>query len=274
MKTTLKLLVYGLVTFSMVAISCTKDGVEGPIGPQGPQGEQGIQGPAGPKGEDGDVAGQGPQGEQGEQGPQGETGEQGPQGEQGDEGPQGPQGDDGEDGSDGQDGNANVQSFDLVVKMADWNSGNFHYGGNNNYKFYRIPADSTGGVAVRDFYLAGNAILSYARLLSEGTYQTEFTNVKQLPLLTTVTISGTEIGLRMQLSPTRSEFLINRTTNGFDSESVSDEQVPPEVEFRIVFIEASNGTSGKSGENILAVLKSAGVDLNDYEAVMDYFGLE
>lgn len=203
----------------------------------------------------------------------GETGPQGPQGEQGPVGPEGPQGETGIQGEPGEDGNANVQTFDLSVLQSEW-SVNLHYGGNNNYRFFSIPAESTGGIEVRDFYNAGNVVLAYARLISEGTYQTEFLNVKLLPLLTTVTIGSTEVGLRIQLSPTRSEFLLNRTTNGFDSESTTDEQVPPEVEFRIVFIEASNAISGKSAENILGQMKSSGIDIGDYKAVMDYYGIE
>ncbi len=78
MKTTMKLLAFGMLALGISISSCTKEGEVGPIGPQG---EQGIQGPQGPAGEDGEALGlPGPQGEQGPTGPQGE---QGPAGEDG-----------------------------------------------------------------------------------------------------------------------------------------------------------------------------------------------
>ncbi|MFX0558554.1 hypothetical protein ACOCEA_17260 [Maribacter sp. CXY002] len=44
---------------------------------------------------------------------------------------------------------------------------------------------------------------------------------------------------------------------------------------KIVIAASTNTTTGKSGkESIRESLKSAGVDINDYYAVMDYFGLE
>ncbi|MGB5436780.1 MAG: hypothetical protein WBM98_12880 [Maribacter sp.] len=44
---------------------------------------------------------------------------------------------------------------------------------------------------------------------------------------------------------------------------------------KIVIAESTNTTTGKSGkESIRESLKSAGVDINDYYAVMDYFGLD
>lgn len=44
---------------------------------------------------------------------------------------------------------------------------------------------------------------------------------------------------------------------------------------KIVIAESTNTTTSKSGkESIRQSLKSAGVDINDYYAVMDYFGLD
>ncbi len=219
MKTTLKLLIYGLLLSAIVVASCSKDGETGPIGAQGPQGEQGTN---------------------------------------------------------GEDGNANVQTFDFIVSKADWSS-NGSYGANMVFRSYEIPADSTGGVTVNEFYYPGNAVLAYARLLLvDANYQVEG-NVKQLPMLTTVDINGSsnmEIGLRLQLSLRRSEFQLGRTTNGWDSKSVSDEQVPQAVEFRLVFIKSSVNLGSNPDGDALAGLKTAGVDIGNYEAVMDYFGLK
>ncbi len=53
MKTTMKLFTYGLMIFSLVFTSCTKDGEVGPIGPAGTQGTAGINGIDGANGKDG-----------------------------------------------------------------------------------------------------------------------------------------------------------------------------------------------------------------------------
>ncbi len=42
--------------------------------------------------------------------------------------------------------------------------------------------------------------------------------------------------------------------------------------FVVVSIELS--TTGKTSENIMAELKDAGVDISDYDAVAEYFGLD
>lgn len=199
----------------------------------------------------------------------GEIGPIGPQGAQGPTGPQGAQ------GTQGEDGNANVLSYDITVAKLDWST-NFHYGGNNNYRNYSIPADSVEGISVGEFYNAGNLILAYARISYDtgAGYGSEI-NTKQLPFLTTVSKGSTKIGIRIELSAPRSDFLLTKTTTGFDATSLADADVPDTTNFRIVFIEASNASSGKSGrKGILGELRSAGVDLGDYKAVMDYFGLE
>lgn len=71
MKTTMKLFTYGLIIFSLVITSCSKDGDVGPIGPAGTSGLDGTDGSDGTNGTDGT---------------------------------------DGTDGADGTDGNANVET--------------------------------------------------------------------------------------------------------------------------------------------------------------------
>lgn len=196
----------------------------------------------------------------------GEIGPQGPLGEQGIQGPEGPI---------GEDGNANVQSYDLTIAKTDWNA-NAHYGGGNNYRGFDISPDSVGGISVRAFYTAGNLILGYVKIsYDSGTGNGTELNMKQLPFLTSVNKVPDPIGIRMELATNRGQLLLTRTTNGFDAIGLADADVPDTTEFRIVLIEASNSTSGKSGkENILNDLKAKGIDLSDYHAVMDYFGLE
>lgn len=53
MKTTMKLFTYGLMIFTLVFASCSKDGEDGAIGPQGAAGIDGIDGTDGSDGADG-----------------------------------------------------------------------------------------------------------------------------------------------------------------------------------------------------------------------------
>ncbi|WP_273567988.1 hypothetical protein [Maribacter halichondriae] len=65
------------------------------------------------------------------------------------------------------------------------------------------------------------------------------------------------------------------TTNGWDAKGLADEDLPDVVDVRIIHIESNNVISGKSTEtDVLTELKKNGVNINDYYAVMDYFGLE
>ncbi|CAM4279789.1 collagen-like triple helix repeat-containing protein [Zobellia nedashkovskayae] len=74
MKTTLKILLSGLMVMALAMTSCSKDSADGDIGPMGPAGEQGEQGI---QGEPGVAGATGATGAQGEQGPKGDTGETG-----------------------------------------------------------------------------------------------------------------------------------------------------------------------------------------------------
>ncbi|SDE23469.1 Collagen triple helix repeat-containing protein [Pricia antarctica] len=129
MKATMNFLKNGLIVLVLIAASCTKDSVDGPAGPTGPQGEQGLNGEQGVPGEKGDPGAAGIDGEAlGVPGPQGDvgaTGPQGPTGPKGDTGATGAQGlpgvngqdgDDGQDGQDGQDGeDSNMSARSVVV---------------------------------------------------------------------------------------------------------------------------------------------------------------
>lgn len=79
MKTTMKCLTYGLIIFTLVFTSCSKDGEVGPIGPAGSQGTAGTNGVDGTNGADGS---------------------------------DGTDGTSGQDGADGTDGNADIRIFE------------------------------------------------------------------------------------------------------------------------------------------------------------------
>jgi len=63
--------------------------------------------------------------------------------------------------------------------------------------------------------------------------------------------------------------------NGYEPDRIPEEEIPHTITFRIVLIEVSNNTSDKSGRaDVHNGLKSAGVDVYDYEAVMNHFKLK
>ncbi len=192
----------------------------------------------------------------------------------GEVGPMGPAGTAGIDGTNGEDGNANVQSFDIYVNKEAW-SENLHFGGNNEYRNYTIPADSVGGVELNSFYGAGNVILTYAKpsYASDADYGTQI-NIKPLPYTSLVSGVSGSFGLLIDYAAQYGSFTLAKTVNGYEPDRITEAEIPDTIEFRIVLIEASNTTSSKSiRPDILNELKSAEVDINDYYAVCDYYGI-
>jgi len=202
-------------------------------------------------------------------------GEVGPTGPQGTQGEQGIQGIDGEQSIKGDTGNANVKHYDFVVADTDW-SANLHFGANNEYRYYTVPPDSTGGVSLYDFYENGNAILAYAMpIYAPGSGRGTATDMaKLLPYTGMVSTSLEKFGLLIDLKANGNRLLLAKTINGYEPDRIPDEDVPTTIEFRIVLIESSNAISEISGKaNILDNLKASGVDMSNYKAVMDYFNL-
>lgn len=188
----------------------------------------------------------------GETGPIGPAGAQGIQGEQGPEGPQGPAGVDGEaqgvpgpagadgtDGTDGQDGNANVETFTLDISSE---SGLFW------------------GLALNELtqdVIENDAILFYMKRTFGGSYYP---------------VPGISLDDRIEVELTASTinlWFYNRTDGAPNTIPAGRYEL-----LKVVIIESNSTTSGKqtTTENIQDELKDAGVDINDYEAVMDYFG--
>ena len=242
--------------------SCSKDpvnGIDGATGPQGPQGEQGIQGPEGPQGpagQDGAALGvPGPQGEQGPagatgpQGPQGETGppgqdgvatgvpgQQGPAGADGQDGATGPQGPKGDDGADGQDGSALARTY---IHQVSSNSG--------SQINLNVP-QFTDGVLTFD------AILYFMQ--ASGNWYS-------------IPGGGEGNGYVVRCFSKEGEAQIRFHNHDGSSYSIAAGDIDW---VKIVIIDSELGS--KSSRGALADLKSAGVDTNDYYAVMDYLGLE
>ncbi|OBR39394.1 hypothetical protein A9200_17465 [Maribacter hydrothermalis] len=237
MKTTTNFIKCAILIFAITITSCSKDGDIGPIGPQGEQGIQGDQGPAGEDGEDGE--GIGIPGPQGEQGPAGENGTDGTNGMDGTNGT------DGTNGEDGEDGNANVATYT-----------------------YDLSSESGSTIVVTAPVLTQEVIdndLILGYLLKGGTTYTPI----PAPIYAFGLNDNSDIAVEINLNRYWMYFYEVGTEN---FKSVSAGQLD---ELKLVVIESNSTTSGKSSkENMVSRLKSAGVDTNDYYAVMDYFGLD
>ena len=152
----------------------------------------------------------------------------------------GPAGADGKDGVDGQNGNANVISSAWVNPT------------------WTVPAthasfDVTTSLITQE--IADNGVILVYMKTSQAIYPLpiSFTNVP---------------------NPNSFQFRVNvgSITIWFDAQ---DAYEPSSVQFRYVIIPAS--TSNKSAnpqQEILYRLDKAGIDVNNYYQVMDYFGLE
>lgn len=178
-------------------------------------------------------------------------GPMGPQGEQGIEGPQ---------GLSGKNGNANVMTFDFTVSAADWGQ-NAHYGAHNNFRNYRIPPDSVGGIRVSSFFQNGGAIVLYAKV-DHGPVNIvgSFGGWKNLPLMYR---SPDDIGIKIVFHVSRSDVAITQTTNGWDHIGIMEEHLPDKVDFRIVFVENTS----------LNLISESGVDIGDYASFNEYLGI-
>ncbi|MEO2050558.1 MAG: hypothetical protein ABGX00_02245 [Allomuricauda sp.] len=168
----------------------------------------------------------------------------GDDGEQGPQGPQGVAGVDGQNGVDGQDGNANVQAFS--VDVSEWEP-------LSKYPFdIPISAQERSNYSFL-FYLetmGGEIIISVPGqgLLSEYYSKVLYTNIEASP---------------------------NAEISFYYSSDDTNYVVPANTFGRILIIAIEIGTSSKNGDNnVMAELKSAGVDTADYHAVAAYFGLE
>lgn len=198
---------------------------------------------------DGDVGPIGPEGLQGEQGPVG------PQGPAGQDGEDGQDGTDGQDGEDGEDGNAEVY-------YSDWIPANFT-GSSSTLKFMNIdfPADLPSAASIRNTHV----ILVFFTGFGDGsTYLLPVLNFRGAQFTYgygSGSASVEDILIRAQaLSGDLNEFQIDPARGN---------------RFRYVIIPTNIRVSGKSKSiNPLKEMKILGIALDDYHAVMDYFGLD
>jgi hypothetical protein len=181
---------------------------------------------------------------------EGPTGPEGPPGIQGEQGPAGPQ------GLTGEVGNANVKTYEFTVNKADWGS-NLHYGSGNIFRAYTVTEEDAGGTDIAHFFLEGGAILVYANAhhINGGSLG----SWHNLPYMYR-SVDG--IGIRIIHMFSRRQLGITRTTNGWDSNSISEDNLPDSVDIKMILIENVS----------LNQLIEAGVDPEDHKSVISHFG--
>lgn len=179
-------------------------------------------------------------------------GPEGPVGMDGRDGIDGIDGQNGEDGDNGQDGNANVISrkFDLF----NWN-------------------DTSGRIeqlvywnALTKDVIENDAILFYMKTNHNGRYGV---------LPGEVVIDGTPSYMNVELGPGYTSLIsLKPNYNGTGSAYVPIRT--GDVDFlRVVIIKSSSSSkSSNAKNNVLESLKAANINVNDYYAVCDYYGLE
>ncbi len=171
-------------------------------------------------------------------------GDIGPKGEQG---VQGEPGQDGSDGVDGQDGNANVIA-------SDWMAFDTTQLDALEYNIFRNDANFTQEVfdsAVVMAYGSGNSAIgtffsAFPITYENGTKKVEHTFIVQVGAI----------------------HILNKADSG---SLVSDSTVRS---YRYVIVPSSSSSGKTAKTDIISKLKKAGVDINNYEQVANYFGLE
>ena len=187
---------------------------------------------------------------EGPEGPMGPAGQKGDQGIQGVAGPQGPAGEDGEDGEDGKDGNANVTIISLLTKDITWVVG--EYIGRPAYTY------SFENEAITKDVIDHGLVIGYCKVddswhqlpyiwIEDATY---FEHVLHTYSLNTITIYS------------------------YETEGALDPGATSEFRF-LVITDNTITTKGASAEDsILGKLKEAGVDVNNYYEVLEYYGVK
>jgi len=188
------------------------------------------------------------------EGPEGPMGPVGPKGDTGPAGQTGQTGPAGQDGQDGQDGNANVTVISLLSTDITWLEG----------EYLGRPANvfSLESAAVNDDIIDHGVVLGYCNINE---------NWQLLPF-SWEDVDGL---LRMYLLHSYSPGTI--TLYAFMTGGVLEPDPLIITEYRFMLITDNTVTGAKgvsSGDDILTKLEKAGIDINNYFEVRNYFGLK
>lgn len=171
-------------------------------------------------------------------------GKEGPQGPAGPQGEQGPKGDKGATGAKGATGTANVRVYSFSITAAQWGQ-NLHYGDDNVFRAYDIPASEVGGVNIVSFFKSGGVVLAYIK----GGGSNGYSDWKLTPHVYSMEVGSSYIGIRIECMPENGTITICKTTNGWDAASIASNELPAKTDVRIVLIEASTFERKKAAIN-------------------------
>lgn len=183
------------------------------------------------------------------EGPEGPEGPAGPTGATGAAGPAGPA------GAAGQNGNANVTTISLPASEITW-AEEIYFGRTAN--IYSLTND-----AINQDILDHGTILGYCKIMELPDIWTP------LPFMRESNDGLNRMYIQFDYTLNTITIMAYQTTGIFDPTDYA-------IEYRFMLITDNTitGAKGEGAEDLLARLKKAGVDLDDYNEVTEYFGLE
>lgn len=123
------------------------------------------------------------------------------------------------------------QRFEFTISAADWGN-NLHYGSSNVYRRYDIPPEAVGGINVSQFFQDGGSFVAYVNANHVGGGS--LGGWHSLPYLYR---SADGIGVKIVLLASRGAIGIAETTGGWDSTSITEAELPDDVQVRMVFFD-------------------------------------
>lgn len=174
----------------------------------------------------------------------GDTGPQGPQGPQGIQGINGNDGKDGKDGINGKDGNANVESYQFVAKAGNWVEVEFAEVGTGTTSTYGVNSYENDAISTEKF------VMVYHR---PNDHQRD-----ALPITNISDTNGSVETVGFQWQNGRVDVKYRMRTQLFGGTTI---YAPTnDINFEIVL----------TTKTIVGAMKDNGINLNDYDAVMDF----
>jgi len=192
----------------------------------------------------------------------GAVGPQGTSGQNGADGTNGTDGTDGTDGQDGQDGNANVISSDWFTPSS--------YTLSTGFGGIKLLDHDQAAPKITQEIIDNGVVLVYGKLNGYTSSVWPTDQIALLPIILTYSTSPANIDTWLAIL---SEGNINiRFTNNNNTYS----SLSTNHSFRYIVIPSSSSSSGRMSDNSLESIANnlavAGVDINNFDEVLAYFG--
>lgn len=186
---------------------------------------------------------------EGPEGPEGPAGQKGDKGDQGVAGPQGPA------GQNGKDGNANVTTISILASEIEWEEDNY-FGRTANVYFVE-------NANITEDIINHGTVLGYCKV-------SEMPDIwSALPFIRESNDGSNRMYVQFDYWLNYITLVAYQTTGFFDPADYI-------MEYRFMLITDNTITNakGKNSEELLARLYKAGIDVNNYYEVINYFGLK